>query len=163
MSHYYLLLLEIRSRNHSHVAHEKKLVVIRILYYGAMGQCTFRRKETGLLVEDGAEELVSGAKSFHQEVSHAFPYHCNSLCDRRKLVRVVYNRELRHVYSLAFAGLRNHALVADQSHVNKSEVNGLACRRNGMPVNSPGSNHSFFCLPALEFGKYVFKFRKHCF
>ena len=58
-----------------------------------MGKCTLRRKKTGLLVKHGTEELVSRAKSLHEEIALTFTYHLNSLRHRRQFVRIMQDSE----------------------------------------------------------------------
>ena len=82
VSHNDLLLLEIRCRNHSHISQEKKFVVVRVLDYAHMGKGTLRREETSFLVQDGSDEFVSRAKTFHKKVAMSIPNHIDGLCYR---------------------------------------------------------------------------------
>ena len=84
------------------------------------------REKSGLLVEDGPEELVSRAESLHKNVSLAFPDHCNSLSHCRKLGRIVDDCEFRDVDSLLLTNFPDHILVTEGS-LDQSEVNSL-CR-----------------------------------
>jgi len=126
-----------------------------------MGKCTLRRKKTCLLVQDGTEELVSRAKSLHKEVSLALTDHLHSLGDGRKLVGIVNDSEDGNIHTLFPARLCDQSLVTDKSDIGQAKLHSLCCSRNGMTVNTPGSDHALSGTSAAKFGENFFKTCKH--
>ena len=112
-----------------------------------------RREKAGLLVEDGAEELVCRAEALHQDVSFAVVDHLDSVGDGVQLLFDVYDSELGHGNAAFGADFLHERGVPDKGNVHETKVYGLGCRFDGVAVHAPRGDHPLadaFCLKGRE-------------
>ena len=128
-----------------------------------MRKGTFRREQSGLFVQDGSQELVRRAQPLHKKVSLTVLDHLHCLCNSLELYRIVDNRKYRLINTLLFADIHDHVSVSDKSDIDKSELHGLGCRRYGMVIHTPGRNHPFSGVAALQEGEYFIEILQHGF
>ncbi len=155
------LLAEVRSRDHGHVGDEDELVVVRVLDHAHVAQDTLRRKEAGLLVQDGAEELVGGAETLHQDFALAVMDHPHGLGNGLQLVLDVHDLELGNVDVVVGADFLDDIRIAHEGALHEALVGGEGCRLDRMLIDSPGCHHLFADALRLELGEKVVEILNH--
>ena len=150
-----------RERNHGHVGDEDELVVVRVLDHAHVAQDALRGQQAGLLVQDGAEELVGGAEALHQDFALAVMDHLHGLGNRLQLVLDVHDLELGHVDVVVGADLLDEVLVTDEDALHKAHVGGQGGRLDGMLVDSPRCHHLLADVLRLELDEEVVEILDH--
>ena len=100
-------------------------MIVRAVDYSYVAEKAFRRKETGLLVKYGAKELVSRAKSFHENVTFAVMNHLDCLCNSLQFIRIVHNSEFRCVDTSLDANVIDKSGVTYENSFDESEIHSL--------------------------------------
>ena len=136
-------------------------MIVRAFDDTYVAEHSLRRKKSGLLVEDGAEELVSRAKALHQHIAVTVVNQLDSLGHSLKLNRLVNDVEQLHVDVVLIASLFDQLLVTDKSNLNETHLGRLGASLDRVLVNSPGCHHSFANAFLLEFSEYVSEFCDH--
>ena len=126
-----------------------------------MAQDALRGQQAGLLVQDGAEELVGGAEALHQDFALAVVNHLHGLGDRLQLVLDVHDLELGHVDVVVGADLLDEILVTHEGALHKAHVGGQGGRLDGMLVDSPRCHHLLADVLRLELDEEVVEILDH--
>ena len=130
-------------------------MVIRALDDTDVAQEGLRRKETGLLVENGAEELVSAAESLHQDISLSIVNHLHGVGHCLQFIRIVNNLELGNVNAVLPAHIGDHLCIAHEGSGYETQVNSLGSGLDSMLINCPCGNHLLADTLFLKVCKYV--------
>ena len=155
------LLAEIRKRNHGHIGDEDELVVIRVLDHAHVAQDALRGQETGFLVQDGAEELVGGAETLHQDFALTVMDHLDGFSHGLQFVLDVLDLKLGDVDVVVGANLLDEVLVTHEGALDEALVGGQGGRLDGMLVDSPRCHHLLADVLRLELGEEVVEILNH--
>ncbi len=155
------LLAEVRKRNHGHVGEEDELVVVRVFNHAHVAQDALRRQEAGFLVQDGAEELVGGAKALHQDVTHTVVNHLHGFGDRLQLILDVHDFELGDIDVVVGADLLDEVLVAHEGAFHKAHVGSQGGCLDRVLVDGPGRHHLLADALRLELDEEVVEILDH--
>ena len=100
-------------------------MVVRALDDTYVTEKRLRRKKSCLLVQDGAEELVSRAESLHENVTLSVVNELDSLSDSLELIRVINDVKFGSVDAVLFANFIDHLRITHKCGLDETEVNSL--------------------------------------
>ena len=126
-----------------------------------MAQHALRRQEAGLLVQDGAEELVRGAEALHQDFPVSVMDHPDGFGDRLEFVLDIDDLEFGRIDLVVGADLPDEVFVAYEGTLHKAHVGGQGSGLDGMLIDSPGCHHLLADALRLELGEEVVEILNH--
>ena len=136
-------------------------MIVRVLNDSDVAQDALRRKKTSLLIEDGAQELVCGAKTLHQDITVTIMNKLHGLGDSLQLNRLINDVEHFDVNAKLFTSLGDKVLVSDKSDLNEPHLGSLCAGLDSVLIHGPSRDHLLADTLFFEFRENISEFSDH--